>query len=625
MRAIRSGAASLGLVLLSGAGYARTPPVVSAAFALAANDPVETKDMKKTPKMDVEKRLKGFDDYMTKILKDWNVPGVGVGIVIGDKLVFAQGYGYRDYEKELPFTPQTLVPIASNTKLFTAVAAGMVVEEGKLTWDKPVSESVPAIVFHDDNLYKSVTLRDMLAHRTGITRHDLIWYKSDFTRKELFQKLKFLEPQVPIRTQYLYNNLMYSAVGYLIELQTGKTWEKFVQERFFQPLEMKNTLFSIAEMQKALDFGVPFNEKRDNFDIYRIPFYEDTAGVAPCGAIISNVEDMAHWVAALLNEGKYQDKQVIPSSVLKATMEPAIALPNIELESKGYAEILNSAYAMGRQTTVYRGHLLALHGGHLDGFFSQVSIMPQEKIGVIVYVIGEHTNPLQNVISYNIYERLLGMSETPWSKRKLEERLENKKAGTAMRAKAGTDHVANTKPSHALADYAAEYENEAYGVLKIGYSSDKLQFDFHKIVLPLTHFHYDRFDTPDDELYGKFAVNFATNPLGDVDKATLSLDEAEAVFTRKPEAVPVERLAKLAGEFVMPDKSVIKVNYKEGEGLFVTYPGAPAMKLLPYKALKFRLQQFSDIRLEFLMEKDSVQAIKETSPSGELTYPRKTS
>ena len=194
--------------------------------------------------INVTERLEGFDAYMAKTLKDWNAPGVGVGIVVNDKLVFAKGYGFRDYEKKLPFTPATMSPIASNTKLFTAVAAGMLVEEGKLTWDKPVRDSVPAIRFYNDQLNNTVTLRDMLSHRTGITRHDTIWYKSDFTRKQLFEKLVYLEPQEPMRETFLYNNLMFAAVGYLIELQSGKTWEQFVKERILDPLQMNSTSYS---------------------------------------------------------------------------------------------------------------------------------------------------------------------------------------------------------------------------------------------------------------------------------------------------------------------------------------------------------------------------------------------
>jgi CubicO group peptidase (beta-lactamase class C family) len=121
-----------------------------------------------------------------------------------------------------------------------------------------------------------VTLRDMLSHRTGITRHDAIWYKSDFTRKELFDKLVYLEPQEPMRETFLYNNLMFAAVGYLIELQSGKTWEHFVKERIFDPLQMNSTGYSIADMLKHPEFGVGFTERRDSFEIYRIPYWRSS-------------------------------------------------------------------------------------------------------------------------------------------------------------------------------------------------------------------------------------------------------------------------------------------------------------------------------------------------------------
>src|SRR5208282_276344 len=352
---------------------------------------------------DVASKLQGFDAYMEQVLKDWNTPGIGVGIVVNDKLVFAKGYGYRDYEKKLPFTPATLCQIASNSKLFTAVAAGMLVEEGKLTWDQPVRESVPTIQFYNDQLNSNVSLRDMLSHRTGVTRHDSIWFKSPFTRQELFEKLRYLEPQQPMRTTFLYNNLMYTGVGYVIQLKSGKRWEEFVRERIFTPLDMASSTFTIADMVKAPDHGVPFNEKRDSFELYEIPFYEDTEGVAPAGAIISNIDDLSHWLIALMNDGKYNGKQVLPADVLKATLQPAIALPNATGESQGYWELFNAAYGMARETASYRGHLLTMHGGDLPGFHSQISFMPNDHIGVIVLVIGDHSAPLYNVVSYNVY------------------------------------------------------------------------------------------------------------------------------------------------------------------------------------------------------------------------------
>jgi CubicO group peptidase (beta-lactamase class C family) len=576
-----------------------------------------------TPERDTAAKLKDFDAWMAQTLRDWNVPAIGVGIVVGDKLVFAKGYGYRDYGQKLPFTPNTLYQIASNSKLFTAVSAGFLVEEGKLTWDKPVRESVPLIQFFNDSLNSTVTLRDMLSHRTGITRHDTIWYQAPDTRKQLFDKLRYMEPKEPPRTTFLYNNMMYAAAGYLIELQSGKTWEEFVRERIFKPLEMNNSLFSISDMVQRPDFGVAYTEKRDSFEIYKIPYYEDTAGMAPAGAIISNIEDMSHWLIALMNEGKYKGRQVLPPGVLKETLQPAIAQPNTLAEVRGWWEILNAAYGMGRSTSSYRGHLLTSHGGDLDGFHSQVSFMPQEKIGVLVAVIGNHASILYNLVSYNVYERLLGMDQTPWTRRWLDVRLKGKKAGTESRTKVGGDQVKNTRPSHALTDFVGEYEHPAYGLLRVALKEGQLQFDFHKILLPMTHYHYDRFDTPDDERFGKWSVNFSTNPQGDVDKALMSLDEAEATFTRRPDTPDAAVLKQLAGTYETPTGSKFQVILKEGGGLFLLFAGQPEEKLVPYKGLKFRIPEFSDVVFEFVMDNGQVKALKQRDASGEFTFTRR--
>ena len=571
---------------------------------------------------DVSKKLEGFDAYMDQLLKDWNTPGIGVGVVINDKLVFAKGYGYRDYGRKLPFTPTTLCPIASNSKLFTAVAAGMLVEQGKLTWDKPVRDAVPTVQFYNDQLNNNVTLRDMLSHRTGVTRHDLIWFKSPFTRKELFEKLKYLEPQQPMRETFLYNNLMFSAVGYIIELKSSKTWENYVRENIFEPLDMNTSTYTISDMLKLPDHGVPYREKRDSFELYQIPYYEDTEGVAPAGAIISNINELSHWLVALMNDGSYNGKQVLPPNVLKATMQPAIGLPNALGEALGYWEVLNPDYGMGRQTASYRGHLMTFHGGDLPGFHSQVSFLANEKIGVIVLVIGDHAAPLYNVVSYNVYERLLGMDQTPWSERRLKIRLANKKAGTEARAKAGGDRVPNTKPSHPLSDYAAEYENPAYGIVKIGCKSEQLDFTFHEFQYPLSHFHYDRFDTPDDEQYGRFSVNFRTNPQGDISEAVMSIDEAEVVFTRKPEVLDPKLLEKLAGTYLTPSQVKFEVLYQPGGGLSLVFPGGPPQKLIQVKRLQFRTPQSGDTIYEFVLENGQVKALRERDPSGEFSFPR---
>lgn len=574
------------------------------------------------PAAEVAARLKPLDAYMAKVMKDFNSPGIGIAVVSGDQLVFAKGYGYRDYGKKLPFTPKTLFQIASNSKLFTAVSAGMLVEEGKLTWDQPIKEAVPSIRFYDEHLNASVTLRDMLAHRTGITRHDTIWYKSEDPRALLFQKLQYMEPKEPMRQLFLYNNMMYAAVGQIIELKSGKTWEDFVRQRIFAPLEMDHSLYSVADMIKQPDFGVGFTEKRDSFELYAAPYYEDTAGMAPCGAIISSLDDMSHWLAALMNDGKYKGQQVLPAAAVKATLEPAISLANPNPESRGWWELLNPTYGMARETASYRGHLLTFHGGDLPSFHSQVSFLPKEKLGVIVFVLGDHMARMYNPISYNVYEYLLGLDQTPWPARMLDIRLKGKKEATSARAKAGADQVKHTQPSHPLVDFTGEFEHPAYGILRIGQSGDQLQFDFHKMKFPLTHYHYDRFDTADDELDGKWSVNFQTNPQGDVDRAVMSLDEAEASFVRRAAQLDPALAPKLAGTYETVTGAKVQVKAREG-GLVLATPGDSDLKLLPYKGLKFRCVEFSDLTFEFVLENGQVKALKQTDPSGEYTLTRK--
>ena len=592
--------------------FAAAPPL-GAAVVSGPKDPA------------VAKRLAGFDAWMKKTVDEWNVPGIGVAIAVGDQVVLAQGWGYRDVGEKLPFTARTTVPIASNTKLFTAVAAGMLVEEGKLSWDEPIQRSVPSIRFYNERLDATVTLRDMLAHRTGITRHDLIWYKSDFTRRELFERLRYLEPKEPIRQLFLYNNMMYAGAGYAIELVSGKTWEEFVRERILVPLGMKSTVFSIAEVTAQAEPGVPYTERRDSFELYRIPYYEEAAGVGPAGSINSNLEDMSKWLIALMNDGQFDGRQVIPPQVLKETLKQAIALPNTALETRGWGEVLNPVYGTGRWTASYRGNLIAYHGGDINGFHSQVAMLPNERVGVVVLVIGDHAAPLYNVVSYQVLERLLGLSPTPWSQRYRDIRLKGKQAGQEARSKAGSGRVPDTQPAHALDDYAGEFEHPAYGVLRIDRAESGLVFDFHKIRMPLTHFHYERFDTPDDEQEGKWSVNFVTGPQGEVDKVTMSLDEAEVTFARRPAAdlAAPATLAQYAGAYATPTGGQFHVVLEKDGRFGIVFPGQPFQRLQPWKPHQFRLPEFADIVVEFVMDNGRVVAMKQTDPSGEYTFQRK--
>jgi CubicO group peptidase (beta-lactamase class C family) len=572
----------------------------------------------------LDKSLKGFDKYIEQVMDDWNTPGIAVGIVIKGKLAYWKGFGYRDLENKLPVTSKTLFQIASNTKLFTSVAMGMLVEEGKLAWDEPISNYVPQIKFYNRELYNTVTLRDMLAHRTGISRHDMIWYKSGFSRKEIFDRLVYLEPAQPLRQSSLYNNLMYAAAGYSLEILTGKTWEDFVQENIFNPLQMNSSMFTIEEMEIQDDFAYPYYEDRETEKLIKRPFYREFEGVGPCGSIISNIEDMSRWVITLMDQGDFNGKKMISSEILKETLQPAIAYPNFELETKGYDEILNSVYGMGRGISAYKGHFFTRHGGSIGGFYSLVSMMPYDSIGVIVFVNGAHNGSLPSIISYNIYDRVLGLEQTDFNGRSLKNRIEGKEAGKKAREKAGSEKVANTKPSHPLSDYQGKYENPAYGILNVGLEGQHLTFDFHNIVLSLEHFHYDRFDTPDNQIYGKYSVNFSINPKGDIHTAMVSLDESEVSFTKMPDEslLDPEILMKYAGNYELAGK-VLEIALNEAGLLILKIPGQPAYTLVPYKSQEFTLKEFSDNTIKFVLDGDEVKMMQFIAPDGMYDYMKK--
>jgi hypothetical protein len=318
-------------------------------------------------------------------------------------------------------------------------------------------------------------------------------------------------------------------------------------------------------------------------------------------------------------------KSVLPKSAIKQTLAPSIALPNTALDVRGWGELLNSAYGMGRWTASYRGHLIAYHGGDLPGFHSQVSTMPSDALGVIVLVIGNHAAPLYNIVTYNVYERLLGLSLTPWSERQNSIRLKNKEVGKLARTKAGAGRIDGTRPSHKLDDYVGEFAHPAYGVLTIGKNGEALTFDFHKIRLPLTHFHYDRFDTPDDEQDGKWSVNFVANPQGEIDRAEMSLDEAAVSFTRRvPSALTsVATLRQYVGTYDTPTGGKFDVVIRPGDTLAIQNPDGTFQNLIPWQPNRFRIKEFADVVFEFRVANGRASELKQINPSGEFTFVRK--
>ena len=449
----------------------------------------------------------------------------------------------------------------------------------------------------------------------------MIWFQSDFTRKELFERTKYLEPSIPLRQDFIYNNLMYCAVGYSIELRTGKTWEEYVTENILNPLEMSNTIYSIAEMQTKDDYGVPYNEKRDTTLLYKIPLREDGAGVGPAGSMISSLNDMSNWVIALMNGGVYNGKQVIPPSVIQESMQPGIAFRNWRLETRGYDEILNMSYGMGRNMQVYKGHVMTSHGGDMPGFHSQVAILPYDSIGIITFVIGDQGADIRDILVYEATDRLLSLEKTDWKGRYLKDHLARKEAAKQARGQAEYDRVDGTSPTHSMDNYTGVFEHPAYGEFVVLERNDSLFFNFRRVELPLNHYHYNRFVTPDDEDFGKWSLNYEISPQGEISSAVVSIDEGQVVFVKKADEslADPEVLSQYVGKYDYAG-SEIELILKDGN---LVLPGPPDQVFIPIKKHLFKVQDFDDLQVEFVMDGDKVTAMKYKTPGGVYEVKRK--
>ncbi|WP_244918744.1 serine hydrolase domain-containing protein [Paenibacillus dendritiformis] len=261
-------------------------------------------------------KLHGFSEYIRQQMEQWKVPGLSIAVIQGQQIVMAEGFGLRNVEQGLEVTPETLFAIGSCTKAFTAMSAGMLVDEGKLDWDRPVKEYLPNFKLYDSIATERITIRDMLCHRSGLPRHDLMWYNAPFTREEIIERLQYLEPNHDFRSKWQYNNLMYMAAGYLVGQLAGVPWEQWVQERIFAPLRMDNSNFSIDEMERHPNAAVPYIDKDNQV---QATAYRNLDVIGPAGSINSNVMEMANWVLLQLNQGTFQGQQLVTEGSI-ATM-----------------------------------------------------------------------------------------------------------------------------------------------------------------------------------------------------------------------------------------------------------------------------------------------------------------
>ena len=542
---------------------------------------------------DIEKKLKGFDQFVDKVMKDWKVQGLAVAIVYKDKVVLSKGYGYRNVEQKLPVTDETLFAIGSCTKAFTAAGVCLLQEDGRLELDKPVREYMPDFKLQDDYVSENMTPRDLLCHRSGLPRHDLIWYGSPSTRRELFSKLRYLEPSAPFRSAYQYQNLMFMTAGILIEDVSGSSWEKFISERIFIPLEMNSTNFSVTDLQKAKDFSTGYVEQNNVVDV--IP-YMNIDAIGPAGSINSNVKDMSKWVTALINGGKYKGKKVFSESTVRSLQTPSMVNTTQSIQ---YDENFYVMYGLGWAVTSYRGHVRVDHGGNIDGFSASTCFMPRDSIGVVV-LTNMNGTALTSIVRNNVLDRMLGIPEVDWNKRVLEERAKQLEGQAKAKKEEDANRVKDTKPSHPMDAYVGKFEHPAYGVLEVSKEGEGLFIGIHGKKSALEHYHYDIFKATDEKYFGGQKFAFVTNMRGDIDEIQSKVEPAvkDIAFKRKAADLASDALTNYTGEYDFGGESA-KVYIKGEKTLILFVNGQPEYELVSIKKHEFKIKSLDGFTIKF--------------------------
>ncbi len=557
--------------------------------------------------------LQGLDDFVAETMRLWKVPGAALAVVQGGQTVLARGYGLRDVAQALPVTPNTLFAIGSCTKAFTAMAVALLVEEGKLDWDKPLRDYLPTFALHDAVASERFTARDLLCHRSGLPRHDLMWYGSALSREQLFQRLRYLEPNKDFRQLWQYQNLMFMAAGYLVEQLAGCSWEEFVAARILSPLGMSATNFSVTVSQRAPDYALPYNEREEQ--VSSIPF-RNLDAVGPAGSINSNVLDMTRWLRLHLGKGKIGDQPLISEGNLSQMHAPQMVVQG----PLKYKELLHSSYGLGWSIQPYRGYLMVEHGGNIDGFSAAAAFMPQEDLGVVI-LCNMNGSPMPQIIGYNLFDRLLGLEPVPWNERLKTDFDAAKEAQKKGKEQSASRRQEGKGPSHPLEDYAGDYEHPAYGRLSVRLEDGVLTATRDALSFTVEHYHYDVFEIVLSAFDMRAKISFTTDVQGNIASLSAPLEPSvkEIVFTRVADRTLSDKatLERYAGVYELQGLRVI-ISLAGEDRLTLTVPGQPVQELVPYRGTTFHLAGVTGVSVEFIRDEQGAVTSAELNQGGAL-------
>ena len=466
-------------------------------------------------------RLTSLDAYIQNGLDSWELPGLALGIIKDGEIILAKGYGVQKAGDSHSVNPETLFAIGSNTKAFTATGLGMLMADHQLHWDDRVVNHLPNFLLHDPYTTREIRIRDLLCHRSGygLWAGDLVFWGSNYSREEVVQRMRYLEPSFGFRSRYAYSNQMFILAGAVLEAAANTSWEQFMVDRIFTPLNMSRTLPGGAAISEVENVATPHSRILGQI----IPIdHRPIDNAAPAGAIYSSVDDMLKWLRFQLDEGVVNEEQLIPTEILRETHTPQIFRGGYPISEEENPRSHFQAYGLGWGIHDYANHVIISHTGGVDGFFSLSGIIPQLDLGVVILTNNDQNAFYRALFNY-ILDIYLELPEVDWSEKFLLDR--NLEGSNTDRLRA-----LNTQPNLALEAYAGTYENQHYGLAEVTYNPDsglRLHLKAHDgLQGPLEHWHYDTFEaTWVDPYWQTSLVPFALNEYGKATSFSIKVRE----------------------------------------------------------------------------------------------------
>jgi len=460
-----------------------------------------------------------FDNYVKKAIQDWKIPGLAIVVVKNNEIVFKKTYGVKSVENNDPVNNETYFACASTTKAMTAVAMGMLVDEGKLNWDDPVIKYLPGFRLYEPYVTTQMRVRDLFLHNSGVGNTDYLWGLNILNGDEIIERMQYVKPSYSFRSSFIYQNIFYHIAGKVIEKVSGQTWADFVANRIFKPLGMKRT---VPLLSRIHDNNISQAHYIIDEKVTRIT--RDTADrVGAAGSVYSNIDDIALWVKCMIDSSKYEGGRLVSASTWKTLLKPQTFVteegfyPTAELTKPNF-----TTYALGWFQQDYKGQKLNFHTGSLAGEIAIHGQMPALKTGVYIFANLDHAEA-RHALMYKALDMYAVGGDTDWSAEFLK-----LYGGIKLRAEnAEKDQLAkrvlNTKPSLGLEAYVGHYDDPLYGALDISLLNGVLQASNIKLGKgSLTHFNFDTFNIEwDNKWQGKSMVQFMMNTTGKIDKIDL--------------------------------------------------------------------------------------------------------